>query len=208
MASYFYTSFVPTLLCALFVIQTLEFSHSKALTNVSCIDAEREALLKFKQDLIDPSRRLGSWTGESCCEWEGVECNEKTGHVSKLDLRNPFDDGRESCSLGGKIHPALNKLKYLKYLDLSYNNFTTHKTQKSLTSLHKMEYLNLSYAGYGHISNQLSNLSSLRPIDEPVKKEPEEDDDLVKDEELEGCELSEKESEDDQNDPEHDLDED
>ncbi|KAK3411628.1 hypothetical protein EUGRSUZ_I00372 [Eucalyptus grandis] len=165
MASYFYTSFVPTLLCALFVIQTLEFSHSKALTNVSCIGAEREALLKFKQDVIDPSRRLGSWIGESCCEWEGVECSEKTGHVSKLDLRNPFDDGPESCSLEGKIHPALNELKYLKYLDLSYNNFTTHKTQKSLTSLHKMEYLNLSYAGHGHISNQLSNLSSLMYLD-------------------------------------------
>ncbi|KAK3411625.1 hypothetical protein EUGRSUZ_I00367 [Eucalyptus grandis] len=155
---------MPTLLCALFVIQTLKFSHSKALTNVSCIGTEREALLKFKQDLTDPSRRLGSWTSEGCCEWEGIQCNKKTGHVSKLNLRNSCD-GLESCSLGGKIHPALNELKFLKYLDLSFNDFVTHQTQKTLTSLHKLEYLNLSFAGYGHISNQLSNLSNLRYLD-------------------------------------------
>ncbi|KAL3721647.1 hypothetical protein ACJRO7_034050 [Eucalyptus globulus] len=164
MTSYFYTSFVPTLLCALLVIQTLEFNHSKALTNVSCIGAEREALLKFKQNLTDPSRHLRSWFGEDCCKWEGVKCSEETGHVLKVDLHNPCDV-LESCNLGGKIHSALNELKFLKYLDLSFNDFLTHKTQKFLTSLHKLEYLNLSFAGNGHISNQLSNLSSLRYLD-------------------------------------------
>ncbi|KAF8016275.1 hypothetical protein BT93_H1699 [Corymbia citriodora subsp. variegata] len=155
MASYFYTSFMPTLLCALLVIQTLKFSHSKALTNVSCIGTEREALLKFKQDLTDPCRRLRSWTGKGCCEWEGVECSEKIGHVSRLDLRN-LDDGLESCSLG----------------DLSFNDFVTHKTRKSLISLQKLEYLNLSFAGYGYISNQLSNFSNLRYLDLSGWKEP------------------------------------
>ncbi|XP_056164076.1 receptor-like protein EIX2 [Syzygium oleosum] len=165
MASYFYTSFMPTLLCALFVIQALEFSHSKALTNVSCIVAEREALLQFKQDLIDPLRRLWSWTGKGCCEWEGVKCSKKTGHISKLDLRNPCD-GLEECSLGGKIHPALKELKNLKYLDLSFNNFSNQKIPEFLASLQKLEYLNLSHVGfYGDISHQLCNLSSLRYLD-------------------------------------------
>ncbi|KAF8021071.1 hypothetical protein BT93_G1482 [Corymbia citriodora subsp. variegata] len=157
MASYFYISFVPLLLCGL--------SHSKVLTNVSCIDAEREALVKFKQDLTDPSKRLWSWTSEDCCKWQGVTCNEKTGHVSKLDLRNPCD-GLEKCSLGGKIHIAPNKLKHLKYLDLSFNNFSTQKIPESLASLKKLEYLNLSNGGfYGDIPHQLSNLSKLQYLD-------------------------------------------
>ncbi|KAF8020708.1 hypothetical protein BT93_G1211 [Corymbia citriodora subsp. variegata] len=164
MASYIYTSFVSTLLFALFVIQALEFSHSKTFTNVTCIGAEREALLKFKQNLIDPSRRLWSWTSEDCCEWEGIECNKKTGHILKLDLRNPC--GGLECSLGGKTHPALKELKHLKYLDFSFNNFSAQKIPEFLASFQKLEYLNLSSTGfYGQISNGLSNLSSLRYLD-------------------------------------------
>ncbi|KAF8021079.1 hypothetical protein BT93_G1490 [Corymbia citriodora subsp. variegata] len=157
MAPYFYISFVPLLLCAL--------GHSKVSANVSCIDAEREALVKFKQDLTDPSRRLWSWTSEDCCKWQGVICNKKTGHVSKLNLRNPCD-GLEKCSLGGKIYIAPNKLKHLKYLDLSFNKFSTQKIPESLASLKKLEYLNLSNGGfYGDIPHQLSNLSKLRCLD-------------------------------------------
>ncbi|GAY65332.1 hypothetical protein CUMW_240310 [Citrus unshiu] len=38
--------------------------------------SEREALLRFKQDLKDPANRLALWSDGNCCTWAGVVCNE------------------------------------------------------------------------------------------------------------------------------------
>ncbi|CAL5346597.1 unnamed protein product [Camellia sinensis] len=106
---------------------------------IKCTETEREALFAFKQGLKDPSNRLSSWTGNGCCQWSGVQCDETSGHVTLLDLRNPFPSinsaiaarnqgnydttyGR-SC-FGGDINSSLLDLKYLECLDLSSNNFT------------------------------------------------------------------------------------
>ncbi|CAL5421783.1 unnamed protein product [Camellia sinensis] len=52
----------------------------------SCIENEKQALLKLKQGLTDPSSRLSSWVGENCCTWSGVTCNNKTRNCKNLFL--------------------------------------------------------------------------------------------------------------------------
>ena len=72
---------------------------------VRCIESERQALLKFKQDLKDPLNRLVSWAGDGDCQWVGVVCHNVTGHVHELRLRSfpSVDDSAsyERSRLGG-----------------------------------------------------------------------------------------------------------
>ena len=93
----------------------------------SCIESERTALLTFKKGLNDPRNILSSWQGEDCCRWQGVACNNKTGHVVGLNLRssNANDDTDSRWGdLSGEFSPSLLNLKQLRRLDLSLNNFT------------------------------------------------------------------------------------
>ncbi|XP_057990418.1 receptor-like protein EIX1 [Hevea brasiliensis] len=128
---------------------------------VHCNAAEREALLDLKMGLNDSWNRLSSWHGTNCCQWSGIACHNTTGAVLAVDL--PNSSGRQP--LGGEIRPSLAKLKSLKHLDLSGNNFTG-KIPHFLSSLENLQYLNLSYAGFsGAIPPNLGNLSSLQFLD-------------------------------------------
>ena len=63
-------------------------SCSENNVTVKCIKSEREALVRFKEGVIDFPGKLSSWVGEGCCQWKGVECDE-SDHVIKLNLSNP-----------------------------------------------------------------------------------------------------------------------
>ncbi|XP_039130829.1 receptor-like protein EIX2 [Dioscorea cayenensis subsp. rotundata] len=122
---------------------------------ITCFDVEREALLRFKA---------------------GVQCDNTTGHVIKLDLQGPHPfiiDGmgdpvmrNNSAGLGGKINPSLFSLKYLVHLDLSGNNFNYTPIPKFIGLLKELTYLNLSNACFGGtIPLSLGNLTKLQVLD-------------------------------------------
>ena len=136
---------------------------------MGCIEMERQALLKFKEGLKDPSNGLSSWVGQDCCAWLGVGCNNQTGHVIKLDLKSQPVCNQVASSVfckeltfGGELSPSLLDLKYLNYLDLSYNDFQGIPIPSFIGSLNKLSYLDLSYASFGGtIPPHLGNLSNL-----------------------------------------------
>ncbi|KAK9994490.1 hypothetical protein SO802_024193 [Lithocarpus litseifolius] len=152
--------------------------HSHSHSQLRCIDTERLALLNFKQDLIDPSNQLSSWTGHGdCCQWEGVVCHNLTALVQQLHLRtfppiwedfatsaeiNAKIEAYEQSMFGGKLNPSLLDLKHLNYFDLSFNNFYASPIPSFLGSMKSLTSLNLSNAGFvGLIPHQLGNLSNL-----------------------------------------------
>ncbi|XP_062153480.1 receptor-like protein EIX1 [Alnus glutinosa] len=143
-------------------------SISFALNNseVRCIEEERHALLKFKQGLEAHNGMLSSWGNheEDCCNWEGIKCSNRTGHVVKLVLQGKylFEGGHKYLS--GEISSSILGLQHLTYLDLSLNNLST--LPKFIGSFTKLQYLNLSHNGIsGTIPPQLGNLSSLISLD-------------------------------------------
>ncbi|KAF6167610.1 hypothetical protein GIB67_031193 [Kingdonia uniflora] len=161
----------------LLLLTIMNFSSSSSLgdrSKVTCIEREREALLSFRKGLIDRSNRLESWESDDCCKWIGVQCDNATGHIVHLNLRNPvdlYDDGsyekHKDLKLRGELNLSLLELKGLNYLDLSQNEFRGIPVPSFLGSLHNLKYLNLSIAGFvgGRSLRWASNLSSLQYLD-------------------------------------------
>ncbi|XP_031263340.1 receptor-like protein EIX1 [Pistacia vera] len=156
-------------LAFLFISTTLNISFCGGSSYRGCIEIERQAVLRFKKDLIDPSNLLASWTSghADCCTWSGIFCDNLTGHVLELNLTTPplisIVDSTMRPRLGGKVNPSLLDLKHLRSLDLSFNNFSGIQIPKFLCYMHNLRYLDLSANSFqGIIPHQLGNLSNLQ----------------------------------------------
>ncbi|KAL7228315.1 hypothetical protein ACSBR2_007098 [Camellia fascicularis] len=135
-----------------------------------CIEGERQALLKFKDALIDDygilSSRGSKEDKKDCCKWSGVGCNNHTSHVTIIDLHSSFNySSHDYQQLRGKISPSLLELQHLKYLDLNENNF--HDDITKLRNLSNLHHLDLSGNKYLKCENLewLSHLSLLSHLD-------------------------------------------
>nr|XP_043626037.1 receptor-like protein EIX2 [Erigeron canadensis] len=122
-----------------------------------CSEKERNALLEFKAGFVDFSGHVSTWRAQDdCCSWSGVECNNQTGHVIKLDLQH------FQLRLEGEVSPSLLNLSHLTYLDLSHNSFDG-TIPKFIGSLTELRYLDLSWNFFrGTVPSELGNLRNLR----------------------------------------------
>ncbi|KAI5340100.1 PREDICTED: receptor [Prunus dulcis] len=156
------------------LIATHYFSFVQTVRAVGCVE-ECSALLLFKRSFsIDESAfdeplscaKVASWTqhgGErsNCCSWDGVECDEDSGHVIRLDLRS-------SCLYGSiNSNSTLFHLVHLQRLDLSDNDFHGSEIPSRLGhDLTSLTYLNLSNSAFsGQIPSEISKLSKLSTLD-------------------------------------------
>ncbi|KAL3741879.1 hypothetical protein ACJRO7_017365 [Eucalyptus globulus] len=130
----------------------------------NCSQSDREALIDFKNGLHDLDNCLSSWQRSNCYQWRVIGCDERTGGVISIDLHG--DSGTFGYWLSGEIRPSLVRLKSLRFLDLSSNDFYGIPIPKFLGSLENLRYLNLSKAGFKcAIPPNLGNLSNLQYLD-------------------------------------------
>uniref|UniRef100_A0A165Z8N3 Leucine-rich repeat-containing N-terminal plant-type domain-containing protein n=1 Tax=Daucus carota subsp. sativus TaxID=79200 RepID=A0A165Z8N3_DAUCS len=146
----------------------------KAIILPLCHVEERMALLRFREGfeiLKTASHRpsaypkILSWKlqgdgSADCCSWEGVYCDQQTGHVDGLDLSSSF--------LYGSIdsESSLFSLSYLRSLNLADNHFNYSLIPSKIASLSRLSYLNLSSSVFsGQIPSEILKLSNLTSLD-------------------------------------------
>ncbi|KAK7270448.1 hypothetical protein RIF29_23594 [Crotalaria pallida] len=160
------------------IAQICMCSPNSSMSLPYCIPRERDALVKFKSTLHDPSNRLSSWKGNNCCQWEGIACDNVTSHVVKLDLSNPClrlleqSESTNDCDYeqyalaASNVDESLLELEYLSYLDLSWNDFQCSPIPAFIGSMRRLTHLSLSHAHVsGRIPSSLENLTNLRHLD-------------------------------------------
>ncbi|XP_072092271.1 receptor-like protein 6 [Arachis hypogaea] len=130
----------------------LTLNDSTSTHHHECHQHESNALLSFKQSFFI-----------NCCSWDGIECDELTGHVISIDL--------SSSLLYGSMDPnsTLFSLVHLQSLDLSDNDFNHSQSPARIGDLSQLRHLNLSQFGEttlsGEVPTQISRLSNLLSLD-------------------------------------------
>ncbi|KAF3669112.1 putative LRR receptor-like serine/threonine-protein kinase-like [Capsicum annuum] len=104
--------------------------------------------------------KTSSWNvSRDCCSWDGVTCDEMTGHVIELDL------SRSQLVVNIDSNSSLFQLSHLQRLDLSKNNFSNSHISPEFGRFSTLTHLNLSDSSFsGQIPFEISHISRLQSL--------------------------------------------
>ncbi|GKV49158.1 hypothetical protein SLEP1_g55924 [Rubroshorea leprosula] len=162
-------------LCLLFVFLCLKIAFSSSIhassfsTTHICSHEEALALLQFKTSfsinytVLDPDycgenySKIESWKeGTDCCCWDGVSCDNVTGHVIALNL---------CCSFLYGTFPSNSTLFFLKNLqslNLSLNDFRHSKIPSEISQFTRLKHLDVSSSRFsGQVPGEIAHLPKL-----------------------------------------------
>ncbi|GLT30017.1 hypothetical protein SLA2020_048420 [Shorea laevis] len=163
---------LSTPLCLLFFFLCLKAAFSSSLqassfsTTHLCSHEEAAALLQFKASVyiehtfcitISNYSKIESWKeGIDCCFWDGVSCDNVTGHVIALDLS--YD-----CLFGAfPSNSTLFLLKNLESLNLSFIEFVPSKIPPEISQLTRLKHLDISNSHFwGQVPTEIAHLPKL-----------------------------------------------
>ncbi|GKV49144.1 hypothetical protein SLEP1_g55910 [Rubroshorea leprosula] len=162
-------------LCLLFVFLCLKTAFSSSIhassfsTTHRCSHEEALALLQFKTSFsinytvpysyycVESYSKIESWKGGiDCCSWDGVSCDNVTGHVIALNL---------SCSFLYGTFPSnstLFSLRNLQSLNLALNDFRHSKIPSEISQFTRLKHLDISDSRFsGHVPEEIAHLPKL-----------------------------------------------
>ncbi|GKV38394.1 hypothetical protein SLEP1_g46309 [Rubroshorea leprosula] len=161
-------------LCLLFVFFCLKTAFSSSIhassfsTTHLCSHEEALALLQFKTSFsIDYTvwenycgqnySKMESWKeGIDCCSWDGVSCDNVTGHVIALNLSCSFLYGTF------RSNSTLFFLKNLQSLNLSWNDFRHSKIPSEISQFTRLKHLDVSFSQFsGQVPEEIAHLPKL-----------------------------------------------
>lgn len=104
-----------------------------------CHDVQFKESVSFECGVQGVHPKVLQWEfeGESsnCCLWDGILCDEKTGHVISFDVSN-------SCLFGSiNSNSTLFSLLHLQRLNLAHNNFNFSQIPSAIGQFSDLTYL-------------------------------------------------------------------
>ncbi|KAL0327211.1 UNVERIFIED_CONTAM: Receptor-like protein 49 [Sesamum angustifolium] len=148
------------------VLALITAGESKKSVGGTCHPNDLKGLRSFKAGIhSDDSGRINKWIGNSCCEWDGISCNNITGRVTQINLPGfiTTDDAPLQAYMYGSISPSITLLSNLEVVDLSGLVGLTGKIP-SLIGFHLPGLRKLSLWG-NHIEGPLPESIALRRLD-------------------------------------------